>query len=712
MSKTNKKGFSLAELLISLLIISIVLAAAIPTITKRSGASREQIWRWTTSNNDIFFGVGSKQSAILGLSAMPSNVEYFYSGYKTGNNEGMSSDTDKLAIAQQYNDDEKFFQKSQIAFYTAKKTADATATDGIEYAGRLALDRKNIALGIGTLQALANDKLANTAIGHYALFHNATGEYNTALGFLALPNNTTGSSNTAFGYSALSKINKIKDEIPSNNNVAIGAGACSGILSGSNNICIGSNSGNDPNGGIGAVVPGKEYTDIEDRIFIGSHIVDNSNGQLPATAGNNADLITGYTNYKSNTYDKELNVNARRFNVKTFDGQRTMIGFSTATYPEVGGINAQNYKDNSTKFSSNAYFDVYADTTDKNNSLQTQLAISGDTEQVNLNVASADTTNNKGKININQNALTVRFNNPKAGEKERVDIEAKNDLGISSETASVGISAQQITLSGKGETTANVSAPYGLNLTADKEKEITITSLKNLNLNGLEALNAYSPTVINLNTQKIINANAQESINLISKGIANLQAKSSINIKTTDSTGIINIGQLIVQNDTAKIKNITVTDVTINSLGSVKHAIEDLYSKVGNSGYSDIRLKDVSGDNTAGLKEINELNVKNYTYKNDKEKTPHVGVIAQDLQKVFPNSVFKAKDGYFKIKTEEIFYAMVNSIKELCAQIQDLTAKVTGLDKRITELEKQNQLLKKQNADFEKRLTKLEKQKK
>ena len=123
---------------------------------------------------------------------------------------------------------------------------------------------------------------------------------------------------------------------------------------------------------------------------------------------------------------------------------------------------------------------------------------------------------------------------------------------------------------------------------------------------------------------------------------------------------------------------------------------------------SDARLKNISGDSTAGLKEINALEVKNYTYKKDEKKTPHVGVIAQQLQKVFPNSVFEDEDGYLKIRTEEIFYAMVNSIKELFAQIQDLTAKVVGLDKRMTELEQENAMLKKQNAEFEKRLSKLE----
>ena len=154
-------------------------------------------------------------------------------------------------------------------------------------------------------------------------------------------------------------------------------------------------------------------------------------------------------------------------------------------------------------------------------------------------------------------------------------------------------------------------------------------------------------------------------------------------------------------------------DSQINA--NVGVALQNLYSEIQalkSGGYpypSDIRLKNVSSDSTAGLKEINALEVKNFTYKDDKEKTPHVGVIAQQLKKVFPNSVIKDKKGYYRIKTEEIFYAMVNSIKELCTQIQTLTAKVAGLDKRITELEKQNQELKKQNAEFEKRLQKLEK---
>ena len=74
------------------------------------------------------------------------------------------------------------------------------------------------------------------------------------------------------------------------------------------------------------------------------------------------------------------------------------------------------------------------------------------------------------------------------------------------------------------------------------------------------------------------------------------------------------------------------------------------------------------------------MKVFNYTFKKDEKKIPHVGVIAQDLQKVFPEAVSKAKDGFLRIRFEDMFYAMINAIKEL--------------DSRLTALEKENQQLK------------------
>lgn len=123
---------------------------------------------------------------------------------------------------------------------------------------------------------------------------------------------------------------------------------------------------------------------------------------------------------------------------------------------------------------------------------------------------------------------------------------------------------------------------------------------------------------------------------------------------------------------------------------------------------SDRRLKNILGDNDVGIEKINKVHVVSYTLKKDKQKKHKVGVIAQELQKIFPNSVIKGSDGYLGVDTSEMFYAMLNSIKDMYKQMQNLIAKVAGLDTRITSLEKENADLKTQLVQINTRLDKLE----
>ena len=102
---------------------------------------------------------------------------------------------------------------------------------------------------------------------------------------------------------------------------------------------------------------------------------------------------------------------------------------------------------------------------------------------------------------------------------------------------------------------------------------------------------------------------------------------------------------------------------------------------------SDRRLKYVGKENTSGLDKIRQLKVFNYTFKKDTTKTPHVGVIAQDLQKVFPNAVKKGADGFLTIRMEDMFYAVINAIKELDAKYQAQEKRINELEKRIEKLE-------------------------
>lgn len=117
---------------------------------------------------------------------------------------------------------------------------------------------------------------------------------------------------------------------------------------------------------------------------------------------------------------------------------------------------------------------------------------------------------------------------------------------------------------------------------------------------------------------------------------------------------------------------------------------------------SDRHLKNVGEKYTAGLDELKKLELYHFTYKKDETKTPHVGVIAQDLQKVFPDAISKDADGYLTIRLEDMFYAVVNAVRELDAKICAIADDITGMKSEIKEL-------KEQNAEFQARITELEK---
>ena len=127
---------------------------------------------------------------------------------------------------------------------------------------------------------------------------------------------------------------------------------------------------------------------------------------------------------------------------------------------------------------------------------------------------------------------------------------------------------------------------------------------------------------------------------------------------------------------------------------------------------SDRRLKNVGEAYTAGLDELKKLEFFHYTFKKDEAKTPHVGVMAQDLEKVFPNAVTKGEDGYLRIRMEDMFYAVINAVKELDTKITEIVENVTSLSKKVDEQEKTIAEQQKLIEDLEQRLTQVEKNRK
>ena len=134
---------------------------------------------------------------------------------------------------------------------------------------------------------------------------------------------------------------------------------------------------------------------------------------------------------------------------------------------------------------------------------------------------------------------------------------------------------------------------------------------------------------------------------------------------------------------------------------------------------SDIRLKNVGEPFTAGLNELEKLNFYHFTFKKDKDQVPQVGVMAQDLQKVFPQAVSKDDGGWLTIRWDEMFYAAINAIKELntkvCAIAKDVTNLKTVTDEHTKTLEAQAQTIEQQQVEIKEltaRVDKLEQKRK
>jgi hypothetical protein len=100
------------------------------------------------------------------------------------------------------------------------------------------------------------------------------------------------------------------------------------------------------------------------------------------------------------------------------------------------------------------------------------------------------------------------------------------------------------------------------------------------------------------------------------------------------------------------------------------------------TGTSDERLKNITGEITNGLTKVNSLRAVEFTWKADVTNKNQVGLIAQDVQKVLPESISENNDGHLGIRYTEVIPLLVASIKEQQALIESLTTRLTVLENK------------------------------
>jgi hypothetical protein len=107
------------------------------------------------------------------------------------------------------------------------------------------------------------------------------------------------------------------------------------------------------------------------------------------------------------------------------------------------------------------------------------------------------------------------------------------------------------------------------------------------------------------------------------------------------------------------------------------------------STWSDSRLKDIHGRYTRGLNEIASLEPISYSYKQGNSANlpadqEYVGLVAQDVRKVFPEAVSRGDDGYLQLDMNPVNIALINAVRELKAENDQLKSRLERLEQLIS----------------------------
>ncbi len=678
-SKRYKPAFTLAEMMIVMLILSIVTAAFLPIITKRSKTT-SQIWQYAANNSDIFAQTGSLQSVIIGGNSLlptdastkflinaPSGTHQIsfkqsdvYSGsvdlnprgVAVGNGatlNGTSTTGEGIAIGKNAQSG-----SNGVAIGSDTKAPNATTTAIGNYAlssntgarstavgnqalfsnsggadnvavGMAALYTNNASwnTGIGTYALYANKGNGNTALGYDAMFKNDDGTYNIGIGFQSMFGNISGGSNVGIGYQAMHKTT-------TSNNTSVGSKSMYNNTTGVDNTAIGSeamraNVAGKNNTAVGRYALWADFNDTSDNVGVGFSSL--AYGQSVAVGSNAAaqknSVAIGYC-IQNGEYSVAIG-SAETTNPSMLEhaayNKAISIGFASQAYSESTAIGYKSYA------ASLGQVGAIAIGNESNAKYSSAIGI-----------GATATASNGGAIAIGGEGYV-------------------NGASVLSHVVSSG--SWSIAMGGASSATGNYSIAIGTPATASAEYGIAIG-------NG-----------------------------------ANAQYSKSVAIGTTVSTE--NASEIRLGN----------ASYTVQIPGSLYVTSTKITS--------DKRLKNIKGDYKNGIDKIREINPIEFTYKNDNQNIKRVGVIAQDLQKIIPDAVSKDPKGYLAIRTEDMFYAMLNSIKELDVivqnivkdlkivkeKVQTLVVKVQMLDDKVAALFKVNQIesaeiknLKKQNKEL------------
>ena len=703
------KGFSaftLAEMMVVMLIMSIVLAAMAPIMTTKNKVDNSSPWKYSPNNSsDAYFGQGASMRAMIGQL------------------NGEDTDNGKLIINNLGSSFSHILFKNGNTILGDLYMSGNNLILGHRNGSSTSLGQNNINIGPNNWPSTDITGQSNIIIGDNAMTHLSTGSNNIGLG-TTLTALTTGTGNVTIGDNSLISVTT------GNGNIGLGNEANPAITTASKTIAIGTNS---VAGSLGAIAIGSniesgEGTETNGATARGGHSIaigngaisnyDNSINGLSIAIGTdakanseddngNAAIAIGYGAESNGSAAIAIGSGANAPSGRAIaigDDARATGGRSIAIGPSNGSWNGDNEGStmaagqNSIALGIGAYsvgtagiaIGYNAEAKDEAIAIGKEAYIS----RLNGGIAigagarSGDTDSNMYgdyAIAIGKNAKAGSDNGVSLGYNAGSSTKGYNNTAIGAGACQYVTGSNKTCIgANSGPTSSN-----GSDWASDDKERIFIGSKSKFN-NGPAVLEVHneggSSFGRNKDSSVVINGNLIVKGGIITtlwrygggdNDNVNLLARSSGQLEPEWNDAVAKLFKRYADNGHGEFKSFS---------GNV---------------ISDRRLKYVGKESTTGLDKVRQLKVFNFTYKKDTTKTPHVGVIAQDLQKVFPNAVQKGKDGFLTIRMEDMFYAVINAIKEL-------DAKITALQKENQELKQLVKQVQEDNKRLDQRLQKLE----
>jgi len=105
---------------------------------------------------------------------------------------------------------------------------------------------------------------------------------------------------------------------------------------------------------------------------------------------------------------------------------------------------------------------------------------------------------------------------------------------------------------------------------------------------------------------------------------------------------------------------------------------------------SDARLKDNIQPLGSTLDKLHQIEAKTYSFKKDEDHTPKIGVLAQEVQAVFPELVTEGADGILSVNYQGLVPVLINAINEQELKMSEQDAKIAALEAKNSTLSEVN----------------------